>query len=82
MSAQRYCKSIGGNLPVLRQWENMYHINDIAKPWPVYIGVMQVNYDISSSGAKYSGENNVDRRLQGTVQGVQQSIKVEYRGVK
>ena len=44
MSAQSYCKSIGGNLPVLRQWEYMYHIDAIAKPWPVYIGVTQVNY--------------------------------------
>ena len=43
MSAQRYCKNIGGNLPVLRQWEYLYHINAIAKPWPVYIGVTQVN---------------------------------------
>ena len=39
--------SIGGNLPVLRQWVYMYHINDIAKPWPVYIGVTQVNCIIS-----------------------------------
>ena len=43
MSAQNYCKSIGGNLPVVRQWEYLYLINDIAKPWPVYIGVTQVS---------------------------------------
>ena len=61
MSAQNYCKSIGGDLPVLRQWEYLYHINDIAKPWPVYIGVTLVSY-ISSSGAKYSEENNKDFR--------------------
>ena len=51
ISAQNYCKSIGGNLPVLRHWEYLYHINAIAKPRPVYIGVTQVNY-ISTSGAK------------------------------
>ena len=62
MSAQKYCKSIGGNLPVLRQWEYLYHINDIAKPWPVYIGMTQVNY-ISSSVVKYSGENKIERRM-------------------
>ena len=43
MSVQRYCESIGGTLPVLRQWENLYHINMIAKPWPVYIGMTMVS---------------------------------------
>ena len=43
MSAQHYCKSIGGNLPVVRQFEYLYVINDIAKPWPVYTGVTKVN---------------------------------------
>ena len=43
LTAQNYCKSINGNLPVLRQWENLYHINVIAKPWPVYIGVTEVS---------------------------------------
>ena len=42
LSAQSYCESIGGNLPVLRHWEHLYHINAIAKPLPVYIGVTEV----------------------------------------
>ena len=27
---------------MLRQWEHLYHINNIAKPWPVYIGLREV----------------------------------------
>ena len=42
-SAQNYCASIGGSLPVLRQWESLYRINSAAKPWPVYIGMTQVS---------------------------------------
>ena len=76
MSAQNYCKSIGGNLPVLRQWEYMCYINEIVKPLPVYFGVTQVNY-ISSLRAKYSGENKVERRNTGELQ---QGIDVRHRG--
>ena len=43
LTAQNYCQSINGNLLVLRQWEYLYHINAIAKPWPVYIGVTEVS---------------------------------------
>ena len=43
LSAQSFCKNIGGNLPVLRQWEYLYHINVIVKPFPVYIGVTEVS---------------------------------------
>ena len=28
---------------MLRQWEYLYHINTLAKPWPVYVGVTKVH---------------------------------------
>ena len=43
LSAQSYCKRNGGDLPVLRHFEYMYYINNIAKPWPVYLGLMEVS---------------------------------------
>ena len=43
LSAQSYCQSVGGSLPVLRQWEYLYHINVVAQPWPVYIGAREVS---------------------------------------
>ena len=49
LSAQSFCHSVGGDLPVLRNWEYMDHINSIAKPWPVYIGLIEVNLRSSFS---------------------------------
>ena len=49
LSARNYCKSIGGDLPLLRHFEYLYHINTIAKPWPVYVGLSQVRKGVAGA---------------------------------
>ena len=41
-SAQKYCQNLGGDLPVVKYWEDLQRINSIAKPWPVYMGLREV----------------------------------------
>ena len=43
VSARNYCHSVGGDLPVVKYWEDLQHINNIAKPWPVYMGLREVH---------------------------------------